>query len=287
MPTHDPPPLLVVSHVQAKPLLAARQAGQATATTSPDLGLTRCLVDLTPAGARYPGGAMLDWARLADIATSPTKCFLVADGTVRDIHCFSETTGWVRSLYPTAGAPTMLVSGISMHRIKDIDPAEDTRRKVATIAPYSGRVLDTATGLGYTAIAAARTAAEVVTIELDPAGLAVARLNPWSQALFTRPNIRQIVGDAAEEVAALPAEYFSRILHDPPAFSLAGDLYAGAFYQELFRVLRRGGRLFHYIGDLDSPSGRRVTAGIMRRLQDAGFRHVLRHPAAFGVSAEK
>ena len=279
--------LLVLSHLQAAPLLVARQVGAPAAIVSPDLGLTTVDVALDPAGVRFPGGETLPWATLERIADSPTKCFRVEDGAAQEIAFFSEQTGWVRSLMPTTGAPTMLVSGISMHRIKGIDPAEDTRRKVKAIAPLAGRVLDTATGLGYTAIAAAKTATEVVTIELDPAGLEVARLNPWSQALFTSPQIRQIVGDATEVVPDLPADSFTRILHDPPAFALAGDLYSGAFYRDLFRVLARHGRLFHYIGDLDSQSGRRVTAGIMRRLQEAGFRGVTRRPEAFGVVAYK
>ena len=72
-----------------------------------------------------------------------------------------------------------------------------------TIAPLSGRVLDTCTGLGYTAIEAAKTAEQVITIELDPTALEVARLNPWSRELFENPRIQQIVGDAFDEIASL------------------------------------------------------------------------------------
>ena len=179
----------------------------------------------------------------------------------------------------------MLVAGLPMHRIKDTDPYADTLKKVKTIAPIVGRVLDTATGLGYTAIEAAKTAEEVVSLELDGAGLEIARLNPWSQALFERPNIRIEVGDAVELVPTFADGAFSRILHDPPMITLAGDLYSAAFYRELHRVLRRGGRMFHYIGDPDSPSGKRTTAGVIRRLQDAGFARVVRRPEAFGVVA--
>jgi len=104
-------------------------------------------------------------------------------------------------------------------------------------------VLDTATGLGYTAIEAARTAEHVITIELDPAALEMARANPWSQALFTAPNIKQRIGDAFDVVETLKDETFHRIIHDPPAFSLAGHLYSTDFYRELYRVLRPGRRL--------------------------------------------
>ena len=64
----------------------------------------------------------------------------------------------------------------------------------------STHVLDTTTGLGYTAIAAAQTAYELITIELYPTVLEVCRLNPWSQELFTNPKIKQCIGDAYDVV---------------------------------------------------------------------------------------
>jgi uncharacterized protein len=277
---------IVVSWVQIEPLLRARQSGAGSATTSPDLGLTTVEARLTAEGIVYPDGTRLAWAEAERLAGERNKCTTVADdGTVEEIAEFSEITGWRRSLMPTAGAPTMLVSGIAMHRIKDTDPWSDTLAKVKTIAPVVGRVLDTATGLGYTAIAAARTAEEVVTIELDPAGLEVARCNPWSRELFTRPNVRQMIGDAFELVPQFEDGAFTRIMHDPPMLSLAGELYSAEFYRQLRRVLRHSGRLFHYIGDPASPSGRRTTAGVIRRLQEAGFSRLVRHPEAFGVVA--
>ena len=181
----------------------------------------------------------------------------------------------------------MLVAGFVMHRIKDIDPMQDTKRKISAIAPVVGRVLDTATGLGYTAIEAAKTADEIVTIELDPGAQEMARLNPWSQALFDNPKIRQVMGDAYEVVQTLEDASFSRIIHDPPTFSLAGELYSGAFYRQLHRLLKRGGRLYHYIGDPDSKASGGVTRGALRRLQEAGFTRVVRRPEAYGVVAYK
>jgi predicted methyltransferase len=150
-----------------------------------------------------------------------------------------------------------------------------------------GKVLDTATGLGYTAIQAAHTAEHVTTIELDPAVLQVCRLNPWSQDLFENPKITQVIGDSFDVVAEMEAGSFTRVIHDPPAFSLAGDLYSGEFYRELNRVMRNRSLLFHYVGDPESKSGRSITAGVMRRLEQAGFRQVRRAPRAFGVLAVK
>lgn len=278
---------IVLSYLQAEALLEARQAGEPRAMVSPDLGLTKTEVSIEPDGARFPDGQILTWEALDTISASPRVCFLVVEGAVRKIQLFSEATDRLYSLMPTQGVPTMLVSGIPMHRIKGIDPRQDTLRKVKTIAPIRGHVLDTATGLGYTAIQAAKSADRVVTIELDAAALEIAGLNPWSQGLFENPKITQIVGDSCEEIKNLGDGAFARIIHDPPAFSLAGDLYSAEFYRELFRVLARGGRLFHYIGDLESKSGRVVARGAMRRVGEAGFSRVVRRPEAFGLVAYK
>jgi len=235
----------------------------------------------------FPDGTFLDWETLAAIRTASTRCFVVADGTVRAMGAARREPSRVSSLLPSRSAAQLLVSGIPMQRTEDIGPLEDTARKVRTIAPLRGRVLDTCTGLGYTAIAAARTAEEVVTIELDPLVLAIARQNPWSQELFQDPRIVQRIGDTSDLVAEFPDQSFSRIIHDPPAFSLAGELYAGAFYRQLYRVLRWKGRLFHYVGDLTSPAGQRIARGVARRLQEAGFRRVIPRPEAFGFVAYK
>src|SRR5713226_7490939 len=278
---------IVLSYVQVEPLLKARQRGQTTVEISPDLGLTSVKVTLTPEGVAFLTGERLDWRSIEKISKSEVNCFILEENTIRPIQVFSEYTNRMCSLFPTKGAPSMLIAGFVMHRIKDIDPMQDTRSKIAAIAPISGRVLDTATGLGYTAIEAARSADEVVTIELDPGAQAMARLNPWSRELFDNPKIQQIMGDASEVVPGFEDESFARIIHDPPTLSLAGDLYGGAFYRQLFRVLRRGGRLYHYIGDPNSKASGGVTKGVVRRLQEAGFTRVQRKAEAYGVVAYK
>lgn len=278
---------IVLSYIQAEGILKARKAGETLVTVSLDLGLTTAEVAIGPTVVRFPNDQVLTWKGLEMIGASGRSCFVIEDNAPHKIRVFSEAANRLYSLMPTEGAPTMLVSGVSMHRVKGIDPYRDTLQKIKTIAPVLGRVLDTATGLGYTAIEAARTAEHVITVEIEPAVLEVARLNPWSQALFENPKITQLVGDTVEEVEKFEDGTFARIIHDPPAFSLAGDLYSGVFYRCLFRVLRRGGRLFHYIGNLESKSGRAVARGAMRRLREAGFSRVVRRPEAFGLVACK
>jgi hypothetical protein len=203
------------------------------------------------------------------------------------IRGYSDLTGRVYGLMPTEAAPTMLISGLPMHRIKGTDPHKDTLTKIKAIAPITGRALDTCTGLGYTAVEAAKTAEHVITIELDPTAQEMARYNPWSRSLFDNPQIEQIIGDAFEIIASFDEGEFHVVILDPPMLSLAGDLYFGEFYQECWRVLRRGGKMFHYIGDPSSKSGARTTKGVVRRLQEAGFTRVVPKPQAFGVAAYK
>jgi uncharacterized protein len=280
----DQPKHLVLSHFEVKPLLEARE--KRLFMTSPDLGKTKTEVTISAAGVTYFDALLLSWETLTNIASEEKKCFWVAEDTIEELRVFSEETQWVRSLWPTGSAPTTVVAGFPMHRIQGINPLEDTKRKVEAAAPINGRVLDTATGLGYTAIYAARFAS-VVTLELDPAALTLARKNPWSQELFDNPKIEQKIGEAQELITSFAASSFSQIIHDPPTFKLGGELYSTAFYKELYRVLQKNGRVSHYIGDPESLSGKRTTRGVIQRLQDAGFSRVIPKPNSFGVLAVK
>jgi predicted methyltransferase len=278
---------VVLSYIQAETLLTAHRQGKTSVEVSPDLNISTVTTTLSDSGVAFPGGEQVNWRQVEQIRKADVNCFLVEGNEIRTIQVFSEQTNRMCSLMPTKQTPTMLIAGFTMHRIVDIDPMQDTRKKIATITPIVGRVLDTATGLGYTAIAAAKTAEQVVTIELDPGAQEMARLNPWSRGLFENPKIQQLMGDAYELVPAFGDESFDRIIHDPPVFSLAGELYSGVFYRELYRILKRGGRLFHYIGNLESKSSGTVVRGALKRLQEAGFTRVVRRPEAFGVVAYK
>jgi predicted methyltransferase len=278
---------IVLSHIQAEALLNAYRMRQFSVITSLDLGLSTSSVKLSVEGVTFPDGQQLSWAHIAEIIRTENACFRLEANSLQKIQAFSEETNRFCSLMPTTGAPTLLIAGFPMHRIKNTDPYRDTLSKIKAIAPVSERVLDTTTGLGYTAIEASRTAQEVITVELDPTVLEIARQNPWSANLFNSSKISQLVGDSSEVITEFPNGAFTHIVHDPPTFSLAGELYSGVFYRELFRVLRRGGRLFHYIGDLDSQLGHRVAKGAIQRLKEAGFANAKPYPLAFGIVASK
>ena len=278
--------MIVLSHFQVNPLLEARKRGDSSATTSPDLALSTVEVTLDADGVRFPDESRLSWADAAEISDQEVACFRLDGDTIRKIQAFSDVTNRHCSLMPTSSAPTILIAGFPMHRIKGTNPYHDTLTKIKAAAPQ-GRVLDTSMGLGYTAIQAAKTADSVITVELDPAVVEVARHNPWSRELFEDSKIERRIGDSFDEVATFAPETFNRIIHDPPTMQLAGDLYSGEFYRELYRILKPNGRLFHYIGDLESPFGARIAKGVVERLGKAGFRTVTRRTEAFGVVAVK
>ncbi|MFU8827216.1 MAG: class I SAM-dependent methyltransferase [Brevefilum sp.] len=253
---------------------------------SPDLGRSMVTVQRVDSGWSLPDGQVLTHNHIETLLEEQNSCFILVDGALEKIEAFSPRTNRYYSLMPTPSAPTMLISGIPMHRVKDTTPLQDTQEKLKALGKPHGRVLDTATGLGYTAIQAAHTADLVITIEFDPAVLKICRANPWSAELFTRPNIQPVIGDSVDLVAAFGDQTFDAILHDPPTFALAGEMYSLATYRHLHRLLKPGGRLFHYIGNPDSRYGATTGRGVADRLRQAGFR-VTPKERAFGVLGVK
>jgi predicted methyltransferase len=277
---------VILSHYQAVPLLRARKSGQRQVRTSVDLNLTQTVAELSGEGLLLPDGRLVRWEFIEGARANENGCFTIDDSFFTKIQAFSGFTGRTVTLYPTPGAPTLLISGIPMHRIKGTNPYHDTLTKLRAIGALSGRVLDTCTGLGYTACQASRkNTREVVTIELDPAVLEVARQNPWSKELFESEKIVQLEGDASELIRGFPDGWFDYVIHDPPQFNLSGELYSSEFYRQLLRVMAPGGRVFHYLGDPESRISGSVTRSAVRRLKEAGFGHVIPHPEAFGVVA--
>jgi hypothetical protein len=274
----------IFSHFQTRPL-AARQ-GTDSVQTSLNLGLTQATLTQIEQGFELPDGQVLSDPHIREINDDENGCYILEDNQLRKVEFFSAFTNRYYSLMPTEAAPTMLISGIPMHRIKGTNPVEDTRQKLKALGRAKGLVLDTTTGLGYTAIQAAQTADKVITIEFDPTVIEVCRANPWSQGLFTNPKIQQLIGDSADLAPTFADGTFNAILHDPPTFNLAGHLYSGDLYATFYRILKSNGRLFHYIGNPESRYGATTGRGVVNRLKKAGFT-VSPRDRAFGVLAQK
>jgi predicted methyltransferase len=94
------------------------------------------------------------------------------------------------------------------------------------------------------------------------------------------------VGDIVEHIAALATSSFDAVLHDPPRFGIAGELYSQSFYDELARVLKRRGKLFHYTGTPNKlTTGRDVPAEVANRLRRAGFEPQMKLDGVLAIKA--
>jgi hypothetical protein len=185
-------------------------------------------------------------------------------------------TGW--------GPPTFEIDGIKMLPTAQVSPWEDARRKVALVEPRGRVILDTCGGLGYFAAWCLEAgAARVLSFEKNPDVLWLRSLNPWSPPPQARLVLEQ--GDAVELIGQLPDASVDPVLHDPPRFGTAGELYSQDFYGQLARVLRRRGPLFHYTGTPNQLArGRDLPREVMRRLRQAGF---AAEPSGDGVLAAR
>lgn len=249
-------------------------------TGSLDLGRSQTRVETSPEGFAH-AGRVWPWPE-----TLKPRTIYWFDGT--DWQTASRWAGRLYKLVPTDwGVPTFEIDGIKMLPSAKLSPLEDAQRKVALVQPRGARILDTCGGLGYFAACALEAGVAIIeSFEKSAEVLWLRERNPWSpdpESPDGRLRVQQ--GDITVVLPTLEAGAFDAVLHDPPRFGIAGELYSLAFYEQLLRVLRPGGRLFHYTGSPNRlTSGRDVPAEVTRRLQQAGFKA---RPALDGVYAEK
>ncbi len=186
-----------------------------------------------------------------------------------------------------AGKPILEIDGLRMHLTRDFRDVFDYSKEIVRILKIgpSDVVLDTCTGLGYTAIAASRKAKKVITMEKSRAALTLAEWNPWSRELFSSPNIHIIRGDAFKQVPKLK-EKPTKIIHDPPRLSRAGELYSMEFYRRLASASADGALLFHYFGSF-GKNRRTISSEVKRRLSESGWEVQKYFPSLQGCIAKK
>ena len=251
-------------------LLAAARAGAPTVQCSLDLERTTTTVEVEIAGwiwdgHRYP---------FLDVCKGRTV-YHWADESFQPVARF--TTSLIKLVPTEWGPPTFEIDGIKMLPTSRVSPYADAERKVGLIQPRGKVILDTCGGLGYFAAWCLQgQAAHVHSWEKNPDVLWLRNLNPWSPdspaSGETGSGLTLTQGDIAEQIALLPGESVDAILHDPPRFGIAGELYSQVFYDQLARVLKRKGRLFHYTGTPNKlTSGRDVPDEVATRLRRAGF----------------
>lgn len=265
-----PTPAPLLTRDTGDAMRAAHAAGATRWTGSLDLGCSTDTALLDDAGWDWQGGRYPWPGRLKD------RTIYHHDG-----DAWAPVSRYAQSLIklvPTAwGAPTFEIDGIKMLVSAQISPIEDARRKVALVEPRGRRVLDTCGGLGYFAACCLDDGVDAIeSFEKNADVMWLRTLNPWSPdpaSDHAAGRLRLTHGDVADAVTTLPEGAFDAVLHDPPRFGIAGELYSLAFYTQLARVLRRGGRLFHYTGAPNRlTSGRDVPREVARRLEAAGFK---------------
>ncbi len=196
-------------------------------------------------------------------------CYLLGNEGLIKVAYFDQETNHFYKLVPTFDWPTIAISSVPMHRVAS--PKQDSENKIKLTKPY-GYVLDTCMGLGYTAILASKSAHRVVTFEKDDNVFSIAKINPASQGLFERRNIEVKRADISLAIKEEIEDYYDCIIHDPPTFKLAGELFSKEFYLDLRRVLKDDGKLFHYTPLYKVKSGVDFPAQVKKRLKAAGFK---------------
>ena len=263
-------------------LRRAQAAGNSTWTGSLDLGRSDATVAVDETGFSV-GGAHYPWP---DKLKDRTLYYFDGEG----FAAVSRFSGSLIKLVPTDwGAPTFEIDGIKMLPTAKVSPFEDARRKVALVAPAGKRVLDTCGGLGYFAACCLEAGVgHIRSFEKNPDVLWLRTLNPWSpdpDAASSGGRLQLAQGDVSQQIESIESSSVDAILHDPPRFGIAGELYSQVFYDHLARVIRNGGKLFHYTGAPNKlTSGRDVPREIAKRLEKAGFKAEL---ALDGVLASK
>ncbi len=255
-------PLLTAAVNEA--LHAAARAGASALECSLDLERSQTAVGLDPAAWTWEG------RRFPYLQTCRDRTiYHWTDESFQPVARF--TTSLVKLVPTQWGPPTFEIDGIKMLPTASVSPFEDAARKVALIQPRGKQILDTCGGLGYFATWCLRgQAAAVFSYEKNPDVIWLRSLNPWSPESGNGLTLTQ--GDITGQIAGLPRESVDAILHDPPRFGTAGELYSLVFYEQLVRVLRRNGRVFHYTGAPNKlTSGRDVRNEVATRLRRAGF----------------
>lgn len=266
--SHYSGPLLTRSTVEA--LVATRDAGAAAWTGSLDLGRSSDTASLQADGWTWKGERYPYPGKIKD------RTIYYWDGD--EFSPVSRFSGSLIKLVPTEwGAPTFEIDGIKMLPTSKESPFEDARRKVALIEPRGKAVLDTCGGLGYFAACCLEAGVgRIVSFEKNADVLWLRTLNPWSpdpESPASGGRLQLTHADVSQAIAGIADASVDAVLHDPPRFGIAGELYAQAFYDQLARVIRRGGRMFHYTGSPNKlTSDRDVPREVAKRLEKAGFK---------------
>ena len=276
----------ILTKKDAEKIISSQKLGHSWAEASFDLGKTLSRIKI-----KNKKPILIETAiEISELAKlKEDTCYAFEEGELKPIQFFAPNTNIFYKLKPTKDWPTLTLSSVPMHRFKTVSPKLSAELMVKEISPIKGKILETCCGLGYTSILSAQKEAceEVTVFEIDENVLRIAEYNPYSEELFTNNKIKLIKQDVFEGIKKLQNNYFDKILHDPPTISFAKQLYSDEFYKELFRVLKKGGVLYHYCPNPGKTKGLEYYPTLIKLLTRCGFSECKHHPESSGVVAKK
>lgn len=238
-----------------------------------DLGITKTKIKLNKEGF-YINNNLIESKKIKD---EDKSCYLIRDNQLEKMQYFANNK--LYKLIPTNFRPILKISGTSMHKKEFLDQLRRDKLK--------GIILDSGTGLGYSSIIASKTAEKVVTIEIDENVIEIAKLNPYSQELFTNENIKRIIGNIVNEIKKFSDKEFNFIIFDAGTVKGSEEFFSLNNYKEAFRVLKHRGKLYHYIPKHQIKRGRDFASEVISRLKTAGFKRTYRNKEESFLIAEK
>ncbi|HIH11726.1 TPA: methyltransferase domain-containing protein [Candidatus Woesearchaeota archaeon] len=254
----------IFSSAELRRITEAIKESKTEIETTFDLGRTTTTLNLNKKGVIIKKKTIL----VPSLELNDKCCYVLLKNKLEKVQFFSPQTNLFYKLIPTSFRPIMQCSGTSMHKKEFVERIDHDK--------INGVVLDAGTGLGYTAIAAAAKAQQVITVECDDNVTRLAEFNPYSAELFSLPNIERKQGNIVELIKEFPDRSFDIIIFDAGTPKSSDAFFSLGNYQQAHRVLKRNGYLYHYLPKHHLKRGRDFGRETIDRMIKAGFRLVER-----------
>lgn len=235
-----------------------------------DLGISKTQITINPKNKTISiGENEIEIPKSLD--ETKELCYAVMDNQIYPMESYDQKTRMVYKLVPGTTKPYLIVSATRMHK--------EPFLKYLETQNLSGNVLDAGTGMGYSAIIAAKKGCSVVTVEMDQNVIYYQTFNPHSADLFDDDNIQLIKGDVTSIILEFEDEELDYIIHDGGTVKNSGTFFSQQHAFQLFRVLKEKGKLYFYLPNPQANKGRDFASEQINRLNKAGFKLLMRDEA--------
>ena len=228
-----------------------------------DLGISDAKIILNPLNNTFSIEPFKEIVFPDSFDEAENICYFIDQHQIYPLKFFSDESNFYYKLVPTSWRPILRISATPMHKKPFLDAIEKLQ--------FRGFVLDSGTGLGYSAIIASKTATRVITIELFENVTEIATYNPHSKDLFESSNIDLRIGDITEEILQFDDNFFDNIIQDGGMPKSSGNFFSQDHCRQLHRVLKSDGQLIFYLPKHGKSKGRDYGAEHLERLKKAGF----------------